>query len=209
VQGNAVLEVGATIPVASIEGAPHEGEMVWPPVAAAVIDLPESMREQAGLSHLTVFWEAHGHPPAPFMVPHFDFHFYRIGHEQREAIDCSDTSKPAALPAGYILPDETLPDPIGTLIGICVPAMGMHSLVETEFNATTAFQGTMVVGYYRGEPIFIEPMIARSHLLERRSFDLPIPAVPGMAGPRPASFRAEYDAATQAYRFTFSGFSGE
>jgi hypothetical protein len=146
------------------------------------------------------------------MIPHFDFHFYRIPPAQRMAIDCSDVSKPAELPAAYSLPDEELPDDVAamigvkTLVGVCVPQMGMHSLVTEELASETPFGGTMVIGYYQGEPIFFEPMISKALLLERRSFDLALPAVPGLNGGQPGTFRAEYMADQDAYRFVFSGF---
>jgi hypothetical protein len=63
-------------------------------------------------------------------------------------------------------------------------------------------------GYYNRRPIFMEPMIARATLLERRGFDLEVPDVPGRpAGTRyPTRFRADYDTTAQAYRFVFSDF---
>jgi hypothetical protein len=146
------------------------------------------------------------------MTPHFDFHFYAIPAAEREAIDCADTAKPAALPSGYGLPDIALPpemaDMVGvsTLVGLCVPQMGMHGIVQAEIDRTDAFEGTMVVGYYQGTPIFIEPMISKAMLLRRASFDLPVPAVPGFAGAVPTRFHAEYDAASASYRFVMSGF---
>jgi hypothetical protein len=50
--------------------------------------------------------------------------------------------------------------------------MGMHSLLTSELESTDTFRGSMVIGYYHGTPIFIEPMLTRSLLLEKRSFDL-------------------------------------
>jgi hypothetical protein len=107
-RGTTVVDVGATVPVASIENAPREAQMVWPPVPTARLRLPESVREQTGLTELTMFWEASGHPPQPFLTPHFDFHFYTIPGEERLAIDCADASKPPVLPAAYGLPDVDL-----------------------------------------------------------------------------------------------------
>lgn len=212
-QGSTVVAVGASVPIAAIDGAPAEGgPMAWPPVAQAVLQVPESAHQQSGLTHLTIYWEAHGHPPAPYLTPHFDFHFYRIPSAQRAAIDCSDTSKPSALAAGYALPDEQLPPDMAkaigvpVLVGICVPQMGMHSLLAAELQSTTLFRGTMVIGYYNAKPIFIEPMISRAMLDEKRSFDLPIPAIPGLSGNHPTTFHGEYDAQQSAYRFVFSGF---
>ena len=47
------------------------------------------------------------------------------------------------------MPDMTLPD-IGTLVGLCVPSMGMHSLPGADIRDTTLFHQTMIVGYYHG-----------------------------------------------------------
>ncbi len=209
-QGKNVVEVGVMVPLAAIENAPADEQMAWPPVPSAVLQLPDSSQRQSGLAHFTFLWEPMGHPPAPFMTPHFDFHFYLIPVSERSSIDCSDLSKPAALPAGYVLPDMALPPPlvkltgVATLVGVCVPQMGMHSLVATEMEGQTTFRGTMVIGYYGGKPIFIEPMLSRAMLLEKRSFDLPIPVIPGLGSPYPRVFHAEYDAQHNAYRFVFS-----
>jgi len=210
-QGGHVLNAGATIPLSTVENAPGEMPMAWPPAAVANLALPEIAREQLGMGNMTFYWEPTGHPPAAYMVPHFDFHFYAISDAERMSIDCSDLTKPATLPAGYSLPDEALPPEVAamigvdTLVGICVPEMGMHSLLTTEIESATPFMGTMVVGYYGGQNIFVEPMITQSLLRERKSFDYAIPAIPGATGPRPVAFHAEYMADQDAYRFTFSG----
>jgi hypothetical protein len=78
---------------------------------------------------------------------------------------------------------------------------------ESDIELKDAFGGSMVIGYYKGGPIFIEPMISRAILMRKQSFDLTIPEVPGLAGAHPTLFHAEYDATQQAYRFTFSGFT--
>jgi len=185
--------------------------MVWPPVAAATLDIPEPARKQSGFTHFTMYWEAGGHPPGPYMTPHFDFHFYTIATADRIAIDCKDVSKPTTLPAGFALPDIPLPPDmakmmgVASLVGLCVPQMGMHSLLGTEMESKDPFRGSMVIGYTKAAPIFIEPMLTKAMLMEKKSFDLPIPAIPGM-GAHPTKFHAEYDAAKQSYRFTFSGF---
>ena len=212
-QGTTVIAVGLTVPMASIENAPDDQQMVWPPAITATLRMPESVQQQAGLTELTMFWEAHGHPPGPYLTPHFDFHFYTIPPAERSAIDCTDETKPSVMPAGYSLPDVILPPPmaemagVSTLIGLCVEQMGMHSLLTSELESTDTFRGSMVIGYYGGTPIFIEPMLTRSLLLEKRSFDLPIPSIPGMAGAYPRAFQAEYDAQQQVYHFVFSDFA--
>ena len=211
-RGDSVVDLGALVPISSIESAPAEGEMSWPPKAAAILALPPAVQKASGLTHLTIYWEAMGHPPGPYLTPHFDFHFYTISQEQRTAMDCANLSKPQELPTGYSLPDVALPPPLvsmigsSTLVGLCVPQMGMHSLLTTELESTSLFRGTMVIGYYEGKPIFVEPMITKAMLLEKKPFDLAIPVVPGQSGSRARSFRAEFDAQQQAYRFVFSDF---
>jgi hypothetical protein len=203
---DAVIEYGATVPLALAERAPHDMEMAWPPLANAVLRMPAEVAAATGVDHLTVYWEPHGHPPGAYLTPHFDFHFYNISSATRTAIDCSDATKPAALPPGYGMIDLEVEE-LGTLVGLCVPEMGMHALLASELQSEQIFDGTMVMGFYRGSPIFFEPMIARDMLMRRQSFDLPMPAVSGLpAGVRyPQRFRAEYDAAAVGYRFIFSG----
>jgi hypothetical protein len=84
--------------------------------------------------------------------------------------------------------------------------MGMHSLPTAEMESKDAFRGSMVVGYYHGKAIFIEPMLSKTMLMEKKSFDLPVPSIPGLTAAHPTKFHAEYDAAQQSYRFVFSAF---
>ena len=205
-KGDSLVAFGATVPVKAIEGAPAESPMVWPPKMDFALPLPAAVKSATGFDNLTVFWEPHGHPPGPYLTPHFDFHFNTTDVSK---IDCADSTKPAQIPAAYELPDVALPQ-LGTLIGLCVPGMGMHSLPSAELHGTTLFQKTMIVGYYHRQPIFVEPMITRATLLERHSFPVDIPAVPDRpAGVRyPTQFRADYDSTAQAYKFVFSGFTG-
>ena len=208
--GQSLTAFGATVPMTAIQGAPADEPMVWPPVASATIPLPDAVASGTGFKVLTVYWEAHGHPPAPFAVPHWDFHFYNNQTAADvAALDCADSLKPAALAAGYVLPDLEIPG-IGMLKGLCVAHMGMHSLPENEYNATKPFEKSMVLGYYHQKSIFVEPMIANAMMLAKKSFTLAMPAVPGMpAGSRyPTQFRADYDSTAQSYRFVFSGFTG-
>jgi hypothetical protein len=206
--GKTSVEIGATIPMALIEGVPLDEEPEFPPKETGAVMLPAEARAATGIQYLGINWEAHGHPPAAFMTPHFDFHFYTISRDRVAAIDCSDTTKPATLPAGYIMEDLTTPDG-HVLVGTCVPHMGMHSLPKKDAEGTRPFEAAMVLGYYGGAPIFVEPMIARDRLLKRTDFELPVPAVEDLpSGVRyPTTLRAEYDASADAYRLVFSGFT--
>jgi hypothetical protein len=215
VQADHVMEAGAMVPLTAIENAKAGVEsMDWPPKTVMTSVLPEVATKQSGLTELTMYWESTGHPPTPYMVPHFDFHFYIVPPADIAAIDCKDESKPTALPQGYSLPDQDLPPEmqkmmgVEKLVGICVPGMGMHSLPTTELQSTRPFNGTMVIGYYHAKPIFIEPMISKSMLLLKQSFTLPIPEIPGLTTVHPTAFHADFDAATQSYHFRFTDFKG-
>lgn len=203
-----VVAFGATIPIATIEQSPAEHPMAWPPVAEAVVPLPAEVRAATGVDHLTIYWEAHGHPPTPYLTPHFDFHFYVISDSARRAMDCSDTSKPAELPSGYALPDVEIPG-LGMLKGLCVPQMGMHALESATLADTVTFSGAMVLGYYAGKSIFFEPMISKAMLLEKKGFSLALPTPAGAPGGVhfPTKFQADYDASLPGYRFVFSDFA--
>lgn len=204
--GDRIVEFGATIPMASVEGADPEAPFLWPPAVAATVAMPEIVRERYGVTDLKVYWESHGHPPGPYLIPHFDYHFYVKAADEIDAIDCSDTSKPTALPAGYALPDIEIPE-LGNLVGLCVPEMGMHALLESEMESEETFDGTMVIGYYATEHIFFEPMVSKDLMMAGQSFTLPMPEVPN-TGPGvvlPTRFEAVYEPETSAYQFVFSG----
>ncbi len=66
-QGHNLVEVGAAVPIASIENSPADAPMVWPPAAVAVLDIPEAARQKSGLAHFTMCWEVGGHPPVAFL----------------------------------------------------------------------------------------------------------------------------------------------
>jgi hypothetical protein len=212
-QGETVLEVGATVPIGAIENAPADTTMVWPPVPAATLDIPAVARQKSGLTNLTVFWEPHGHPTPAFLTPHFDFHFNQISSAELDAIDCKDLTKPASIPEGYSLPDFPLPPDmtkmmgVSTMVGLCVPKMGMHALPTVDVERKEPFEGAMVIGYNIGKPIFFEPMISKAMLMQKKSFDLATPALPGLTGAQPSKFHAEYDTEKQEYRLILSGFS--
>jgi len=209
-EGGNAAELSATIPLELVEAVPTDVEMVWPPQQLATVALPAEARDALGIDHLAINWEAHGHPPASFMTQHFDFHFYNLTEAEVRAIDCSDESKPSELPARYTLPDIDVPG-MGTLVGLCVPNMGMHAMPAAKVHETHPFEASMMLGYYGAEPIFFEPMVSRDLLLGKSDFSLPIPEVSGLpAGVRyPREFHAVYDADEAQYRLIFTRFDAE
>lgn len=203
----AVTQVGLDLPLSVVEAVPADAPMTWPPQPLANLAFPDEAVAATGLTYAGIYWESHGHPPGPFLTPHFDLHFYSVGQEAVQAMDCMDESKPAGLPEGYELPDLTIPE-LGTLVGTCVPSMGMHAIPAADLEQTGLFEATMIVGYYGGSPIFIEPMIAQDFLLQRADFSLDVPSVEGVAEgvSLPGAFQAEYEEEQDSYRFVFSGF---
>ena len=203
-QAGKVTEFTFSVPVAAIEKAPANVPMVWPPKADVNVPFAPVVTEQTGFRFANIYWEAGGHPPAVYMVPHFDFHFYFAPEQSVEGIDCKDTSKPRVLPAGYALPDVNVPM-VGELVGVCVPAMGMHAVPEADLKTKAPWKGSMLVGYYSGKPLFIEPMVTRALLLRKQSFSLAVPEIEPAPHVRyPKRFRADYVAASKTYNFTFS-----
>ena len=81
-------------------------------------------------------------------------------------------------------------------------------MAEEEIEETDSFEASMIVGYYGGEPVFLEPMVSRELLLRKSDFALPVPAIENLpAGVHyPSEFRAEYDAKERLYRLVFTGF---
>lgn len=205
--GESVSALGATVPLDLVEGVPLDAEMVWPPAPMGSVPLPAEARAALGVDHLGINWEAHGHPPGPFLAPHFDFHFYNLTQEEVGAIDCSNEQKPPTLPSGHSLPDIEIPG-MGVLIGLCVPHMGMHAMTDDLIEGAEPFEASLVLGYYGGTPVFFEPMISRDRLLEKTDIELTVPAIDDLPrGVRyPTRFRAEYDEADRQYRMVFTGF---
>lgn len=200
-----VTEFSLRVPVAAIEKAPANLPMVWPPISDLNVRFAPVVERQTGFTYANVYWESRGHPPAVYLVPHFDFHFYFIPEAKVQEIDCKDTTKPRTAPAGYTLPDVNVPQ-LGELVGLCVPVMGMHAIPNEDVHRKTPWEASLLIGYYGGKPIFIEPMITRALLLRKHSFSLPIPAgikpTPGVRYPR--RFRAVYRPKTKTYDFIFS-----
>jgi hypothetical protein len=81
-------------------------------------------------------------------------------------------------------------------------------MAEEEIESPDPFDASLIVGYYGGEAIYVEPMVSRERLLEKSGFELPVPKIENLpAGVHyPREFRAEYDAAERQYRLVFTGF---
>jgi hypothetical protein len=175
------------------------------PATAHIIDLPEAFKSSSLVQHITIDWNPEGHEPKDvYDVPHFDFHFYFISKERVSAIDCNDrTPVPAALiPEGYVLPPLDAP-------GACVPKMGYHAVPLKDLGPDQVFEQTPIYGYYQGDLIFLEPMIAHKHLLSAHAVEQEF-ALPESFHAKvsdkfvPTLFRMSFDAPSQTYRLTLT-----
>ena len=172
--------------------------------------LPEAVKEQTLFDHIQIDFMNEGHGPGPFLVPHFDFHFYTVTAETLTGIDCEDEPMPEAerMPEPYIIPDTAL-DPEGT----CVPVMGVHAINPTSPElapeSTTPFTEHFILGYHNGEMTFIEPMIAQSFLAEGNEVtaDVPRPAVFGQATRYPGTWSLKVSEDGTEYEVVFSNFT--
>ena len=209
-----VLTAGATVPLALIERAPaaQRGAVgmtamgaqptVYTPFA---LDFPAAVRQTTFLDHLDLGWAPGGHPPV-YLTPHFDIHFFTISRPAVAAIDCTNPvqASPAQLAPGYVpaMPPNQQPS------DVCVPFMGFHSLPAADLAPGKTFDKTMLAVYYGGQLNAIEPMVTRETLLKKRSFRLPVPALPmiGQATRFPTAFEAVYNPDRNAYDLTFSNF---
>ena len=210
-QNGAPVELGIALSEKALEGLPthhtpggielEPGHMMffWTP------ELPGT--NPTAVRHVYLGWNPGGHePPGVYDVPHFDFHFYTIGNDERLAIDPADPAfagKAAHHPAAGLMPEGYVAIPGA------VPFMGAHWVDPTspELNGTP-FTETFIFGSWDGRPIFVEPMITRAFLETRPDhFErLPIPATQETAGYQPGAYRVRWDEATREYRVALTDF---
>lgn len=181
----------------ALEGLPHEDTNYSLKFPASVIP---PYRE------IVVGWNPEGHePPGVYDIPHFDFHFYTIDKDDREAITCigSDASVCTKVPHKDFLPKFYIPTPAG------VPMMGWHWLDSRspELNGKR-FTSTFIYGYYDGEMIFVEPMITREFMLScaRVNHVLPLPHKVASEGYYPRKYTLNYNAKEKVYRLELKNF---
>jgi len=193
---NIVVAVGVTFELASLttdapKSHPFQDDLV--------LEMPAVAKEQTILNHLRANWLVQGHGPAPYAEPHFDFHFLRGTIAEVDDIVCrADMRMPTAdkLPAGYGTPE------------VCVDAMGYHSWPKADVAGGT-FTGSLIMGYWKGNVIFLEPMIPVSTFTKKATFEIPI-GKPASAGGKttlyPTRMVASWDAKTSQYTFELNAF---
>ncbi len=162
------------------------------------LDLPAEISVPP-FDHFTMNWNPHGHVPEEiYGVPHFDFHFYFITKHQQHMIGCdgSDDAVCMKQPVPEYIPPYYVSGPGG------VPMMGWHwiDFRSPEFHGQP-FTTTYIYGFYNGEMIFLEPMMALSFLKTKPQFtkEVPLPKNAAIPGNYPANYSLLYDSVQDLY----------
>ncbi|MEQ5817169.1 DUF5602 domain-containing protein [Marinobacter sp. NFXS11] len=181
----------------ALQGLPAvQGErMVW----EFSLPMPDA-GPQTGYDHVLLDWNPAGHiPEGVYNVPHFDVHFYLISNGEREAITFHGEGRelamaapdPQLIPAGYVIPPDT-----------AVDKMGMHGLDPAghEFH-DQPFSHNFIYGYYKGELMFVEPMVSLAFLESLPEMTSPVKQPQRYSYPAwyPATYRIGFDAVKSEY----------
>jgi hypothetical protein len=195
--GGRPIQAGVLVDFGLIENPPAEPGP-GPAGAIAVAEFPKAVQSASFLNHFQLHWEREGHPPDPFRVPHFALHFYRVTIREVARISSPVTAIPddTRVPAGY--------EYMGTE-GFA-PQMGVHAVDPADLEKP--FTTALVLGYYGGKLTFLEPMVTREYLLQKKDFALTIPMPEALDGGTlyPTRLVAHYDRITDTYQFIFGDF---
>lgn len=177
-------ELGIELTAGALSGLPTSGEETM-----FVLPLQQKASQVTPFDHIVINWNPQGHPPAPYMLPHFDFHFYRISLADQMAIPPYTPSTAALFdnyPAPGYMPPTYIPTPGG------VPQMGKHwvDVTSPELHGAT-FTKTFIIGTYNGKVTFYEPMITMAYLQSVTSSTTAIPQ-PSLFSPTGTYYPTSY-----------------
>lgn len=207
------LEVGIALDERALDGLrapmhhePSEGGEAHAHEDFDAYAVPMPAQNPTPYKFIELDWNPAGHPPeGVYNLPHFDFHFYKISVEQRDAILPSDplfTVKSENAPAPQFIPPFYIAPAM-----VAVPRMGVHWIdvrspeVQPPPN-NKKFTTTFLTGTYDGAVIFQEPMITREFILSRPNVEIPLPVAAKVApaGYYPSAYRITYDAQAKEHR---------
>lgn len=181
----------------ALQGLPEVqgNQMVW----EFSLPMPNA-GPNTGYDHVVLDWNPAGHiPEGVYNVPHFDVHFYLISNGEREAITFHGEGRelaiavpdPQLVPAGYVIPPDA-----------AVDRMGMHGLDPAghEFHGQP-FSHNFIYGYYKGELMFVEPMVSLAFLESLPEMTSPVKQPQRYSYPAwyPATYRIGFDASKGEY----------
>jgi hypothetical protein len=215
---NTPMELGVALDENALQGLTNDlGEFEH------LLQLPD--HAPAPFKFVELDWNPQGHPPeGVYTVPHFDFHFYKVTLDERNAIDPADdhfAEKANNLPgAAYVPSHYVVPGPPAA---VAVPRMGVHwsdtrspELQNLLGNPAGyhAFTSTFINGSWDGHFTFEEPMVTRDFILSKKHESDPamrdqVMAVGtaehySAAGYHANAYRVGYDDATHTYRIALT-----
>ena len=227
----APTEIGVALSERALEGLPasgsgHHGAGMM--THEYLIALPAN--NGTPFKFLEMNWNPMGHEPEGVYqdVPHFDFHFYTITKEERDAIVPTDPEfekRANNLPAKEFIPPYVaqLGPPGATPAQVAVPKMGVHwvDVRSAELQgllgkpeAYKPFTATFIHGSWNGKVHFWEPMITRAHILAKKAtqdasvrdeiIPIPTPASYQEPGFYPGAYRILWDANAKEYRISLT-----
>ncbi len=177
--------------------------------------LPDALTKRSDISFRWVGmnWNAEGHPPEAWSVPHFDFHFYIASRNQlalirvgrcKFFINCDDLERATIpVPAKYLAADHVNVD-------AAVSMMGNH-LIDARTpelgDPPRKFTHTGIFGAYDGHITFYEPMITLEFFMSRPEVCAPIrqPAAREKGGSYPTEYCIRYHPGRRAYTVSIEG----
>ncbi|HJP86454.1 MAG TPA: hypothetical protein VJ852_10720 [Gemmatimonadaceae bacterium] len=204
-------EIGIALDEKALDNLPST-EMMYP----YILNFPALSPAPYQFAELD--WNPQGHvPPGVYTFPHFDFHFYTIPVEQRDAITPSDpnfATKARNVPTGDFVPPYYIVP--GDPAQIAVPQMGVHwaDTRSPELQGILGhpenyqqFTKTFIYGSWDGQFTFLEPMVTRDFLLTHPDDvqEIPVPAQYPQAGYYPTQYRVTYDPQAKEYRIALTG----
>lgn len=230
-QTGAPAEIGVALSERALEGLPtagsghHGAGMV---THEFILTMPEG--NGTPFKFVELNWNPMGHEPDGVYqdVPHFDFHFYTITKDERDAIvpeSAEFESQANNLPTGDYVPAFSVPlgPPGAPPAKLAVPKMGVHwsDVRSAELQKLLGkpelykpFTATFIHGSWNGQFTFWEPMITRAHILEKKATNDPavrdqvipisVPAKYKVSGYYPAAYRITWDKAAKEYRIALT-----
>jgi hypothetical protein len=227
-------EIGVALDERALDGLPAAGSGHHGAGAMThefILTLPSD--NKTPFTFVEMNWNPAGHEPEGVYqgAPHFDFHFYTISKSERDGIMPNDPefeAKANNIPTGDFVPPFNVPlaPPGASPAKVAVPMMGVHWLdvrspelqpLLGKPEAYKPFTATFIYGSWNGQYHFLEPMITRAFILEKKTAGdpavrdqvIPIstPARYKVAGYYPSSYRISWDAGAGEYRIALTELS--
>jgi hypothetical protein len=197
-QSGIPLSIGLRLSENALNGLPTD-TMPGMPFMMTTVPLPANA-QLTGMDHIMMNWNPFGHDPASiYGVPHFDFHFYFV----TESVQNTITGGPDFVPVS----PQYIPKDYESGV-VAIPSMGVHWLdsLSSELHGTP-FTSTFIYGFYKGNMLFVEPMITKAFLSSHPDFSAPVkqPAAFQKNGYYPLTYQVQFDNTQHEYVITLGG----